>query len=182
MEVNRALKRAINLPTMPNSQEMNYILARIECVNHVVITDPKPKAVDPCEAVMGKGRKTNAHLIDGIFDASPDVGRELKKRSIKPGVVYLERRAHSTISGFAHARLAPCFHFDFRLANGVFKFRREFQFVLEQVIQPLADLSKPGGRELFQLSLDLLNFAHRNRMPHHGRDFNFRTLRSLTVS
>jgi len=175
MEVNRALKRAINFPAMPNSQEMNYILARIECINHAVITDPKPKAVAPCEAVMWKGRNTKAHFIDSIFDASPNVRRELKEGSIKPGVIYLERRAHSKISGFAHARLAPCFHFGFRLANGAFKFRRKFQLVLDQVIQPLADLSKLGGREFLQLSLDLLNFAHRNRMPQHGIDFKFRT-------
>jgi len=175
MEVSRALERAINFTPVPHSQKMNYVPARVECINHTVITDPKSKAAASCETVMWKGCETKTHFVDSIFDASSNVRRKLEEGRVKARVMDLERRGHSKASGLAHARSKPLFHLGFRLANGTFKFRGEFQLILDEVIQPLADFSQFGGSQFFQLGLDLLNLAHDNRMPQYRTDFKFRT-------
>jgi hypothetical protein len=45
-------------------------------------------------------------------------------------------------------------------ANGLFEFRREFQIVLDHIVEPFADLMKLRLRQFAKLGFHLLDFAH----------------------
>ena len=51
-------------------------------------------------------------------------------------------------------------HVAFGLANGRFEFRREFQIVLDHVVEPFPDLTKLRLRKFAQFDFHLLDFAH----------------------
>ena len=68
--------------------------------------------------------------------------------------------SRSVVFRLAHTRAFPIGHVTLGLLDRAFELRREFQFVLDQIIKPATDLTKLCLRKFAELAFHLLDFAH----------------------
>jgi len=68
--------------------------------------------------------------------------------------------AHSRAFRLTHPRALSTGYVVFRPLDSAFELRRELQLVFDQIINPLAYLTKLLRRKFTQFCLDLLDFAH----------------------
>jgi hypothetical protein len=112
------------------------ILLRIEGVNDPIITHSQPIAVMPFQTMMRKNFEPQSHLVNLRFDARPDIGRQLEESGIAR---FAEPRSCSRL---AHARTDSPGHFMLGFLDGGFKFGREFQVILNHVVEQITNLTK----------------------------------------
>ena len=116
--------------------------------------------------MVRKSPQTSSHLVDAGFDSRPDICRKLEKRGVEAAVENLEG-AHWALaltgSGVDALRL-----FLLRLFKGSFKLRREFEFVLQKIVERTPELRQLSLRKLMKLGFDLFDLAHCCRVTEAG--------------
>ncbi len=156
---------------MPDCQEVNHIPSCVEGVDDPIIADAEPVAVAAGEMVVRKCAEPQSHFVDFGFDAGASAGWELEEHGVEARVKKLERRRPRHQSRLADEGLKAGCHFLFGFANGGFELRGELQPILDEIVEPVANLPQFGGRKLLQFTLNLLNFAHVGKMPCRWPDF-----------
>lgn len=119
--------------------------------------------------MVGESFEPKPHVINLPFDAGSDIGREFEKGSVESGVADLQRRTHGR-SRLAHARLKTLGHLTLGLLNGGLEFRRELQFIFNQIIQPFANFAQFSLGELLQLVFNLSDLTQVATMPRLRRN------------
>ena len=85
--------------------------------------------------MMRKGTQPSAHIVDPGLDSRSQIRWKLKKRSVKAGVENLEG-AHQVLN-LACPRATTLRSLLLGLFDGRLKLGREFEFVLQKVVEQL---------------------------------------------
>ena len=90
--------------------------------------------------MMWKSCETQPNLINLGLDPRPNGWGKLEEVRIKGGIVDLQRGAQVALY-FSLTRRSPRGHFTLGFFNNGFELRGELQFVLQQIVKPVADLN-----------------------------------------
>jgi hypothetical protein len=79
---------------MPDGQQMQNVILRLECIDDTIIADAEAVAIAASQTVMRKRIKAQAHFVYFGLNSALDIDGEFAELAVKRGVVNLSGRAH----------------------------------------------------------------------------------------
>ena len=85
---------SVNFPAMPDGEQMNPVLLRVEGVNDPIVANASSETVRSFQPMMWKRFEAQSDFIDFRFNPCTDSGWQLEKDGVETCVINLSRRAH----------------------------------------------------------------------------------------